>query len=258
MKPLKQWVVWRYERRDGKPTKVPYCFLNGRWVRAATNKPNQWLTLEELFIAYDRRKRSEGFDGLGFVFAKDGGIVGVDLDWKGWAGEGVPLEAQTIVDRLNSYTEWSPSRKGCHILLRGKLPDGIGNRKQLAPGVDLEVYDHGRFFTMTGERWEGPTDLEDRQAELEDLLAELFPPREKGAHKGVSQPVDLDDTALLERMFQSKHGADIRRLWEGDISGYPSQSEADFALAGHLMWWTGNDTSRADRLFRQSGLFRAK
>ncbi|MFX7540903.1 hypothetical protein ABTJ80_20890, partial [Acinetobacter baumannii] len=82
--------------------------------------------------------------------------------------------------------------------------DGIGNRKQLAPGVDLEVYDHGRFFTMTGERWEGPTDLEDRQAELEDLLAELFAPPQSGVKLGgVSQPVALDDTALLERMFKS-------------------------------------------------------
>lgn len=251
LRPLKQWVLWRFVVRDGKPTKTPYQ-PSGK--AAKSNDPATWVDFESAVKALERGN----FDGAGFVFAKDGGIVGLDLDWKAWAGEGVPLEAQTIVDRLNSYTEWSPSRKGCHILLRGKLPDGIGNRKQLAPGVDLEVYDHGRFFTMTGERWEGPTDLEDRRAQLEALLAELFPPREKGAHKGVSQPVDLDDTALLERMFQSKHGADIRRLWQGDISGYESHSEADLALASHLLWWTGNDTSRADRLFRQSGLFRAK
>lgn len=112
---------------------------------------------------------------------------------------------------------------------------------------------------MTGERWEGPTDLEDRQAELEALLAELFAPPQSGVKLGgVSQPVALDDTALLERMFRSKHGGDIRRLWEGDTSGYESHSEADLALAGHLMWWTGNDTGRADRLFRQSGLYRPK
>ena len=257
--PLKHWVLWRYVGRNGKPTKLPY---QSPRLFAKSSDPSTWMD----FTSAVRVFQQGGFDGLGFVFSKDSGIVGVDLDWKTWAGEGVPLEAQTIVDRLNSYTEWSPSGKGCHILLRGKLPEGIGNRKQLAPGVDLEVYDHGRFFTMTGERWEGPTDLEDRQAQLEALLAELFPPREKEAHKSAqpkeayksTQTVDLDDPALLERMFQSKHGADIRRLWEGDISGYASHSEADLALAGHLMWWTGNDPSRADRLFRQSGLYRSK
>jgi hypothetical protein len=245
-------VLWRYEVRGGEKTKVPFRPSS---VKAKSNDPATWVDFESAVKAFERG----GFDGVGFVFAKDGGIVGVDLDWKGWAGEGVPLEVQTIVDRLNSYTEWSPSRKGCHILLRGKLPAGIGKKEHLAPGVDLEVYDRVRFFTVTGERWEGyPADLEERQAELEALLAELFPPREKGKLKGVSQPVALDDSTLLERMFKSKHGGNIRRLWEGDISGYASHSEADFALAGHLMWWTGNDTSRADRLFRQSGLYRPK
>ena len=171
--PLKQWVLWRYVVRDGKPTKAP--FQPSGWV-AKSNDPATWVDFESAVRAFERG----GFDGVGFVFAKDGGLVGVDLDWKDWAGEGVPLKVQTIVNRLNSYTEWSPSRKGCHILLKGKRPAGIGKKEHLAPGVGLEVYDSGRFFTVTGERWEGyPADLEERQAELEALLAELFPPRER-------------------------------------------------------------------------------
>lgn len=252
LKPLKQWMVWRFVERDGKRTKAPYQ-SNGKLAK--TNDPTTWGTLEAALTALETHR----MDGLGFVFAQDGSIVGVDLDWKTWSGEGVPPEAQTVIDRLNSYTEWSPSRRGCHILLRGHLPPGVGNRKQLAPDVELEVYDHGRFFTMTGERWEGPTDLEDRQAELEALLLELFPPRvEPQETPKPTLPTNLDDGALLEHMFASKHGADIRRLYEGNTDGYASHSAADLALAGHLMWWTGNDTGRADRLFRQSGLYRPK
>ncbi len=52
---------------------------------------------------------------------------------------------------------------------------------------------------------------------------------------------------------------DRAALWRGEWQGrYPSQSEADMALAGHLMWRTGNDLALADRLFRRSGLFRKK
>ncbi|MCX7601463.1 MAG: hypothetical protein N2Z75_05915 [Meiothermus sp.] len=252
---LPQWVVWRYEEREGKRTKLPYRPHPQHRAKAKANDPATWGTLEAALTALETHR----MDGLGFVFAQDGGIVGIDLDWKTWSGEGVPPEAKAIVDRLDSYTEWSPSRRGCHILLRGHLPPGVGNRKQLAPDVELEVYDHGRFFTMTGERWEGPTDLEDRQAELEALLLELFPPRvEPQETPKPTLPTNLDDGALLEHMFASKHGADIRRLYEGNTDGYASHSEADLALAGHLMWWTGNDTGRADRLFRQSGLYRPK
>ncbi|MER3407664.1 MAG: hypothetical protein C4292_02435, partial [Nitrososphaera sp.] len=70
--------------------------------------------------------------------------------------------------------------------------------------------------------------------------------------------MDLADHELLERMFASKAGGDIRRLWDGDWGGYPSQSEGDLALISHLLWWCGGDTARADALFRQSGLYRPK
>jgi len=256
LRPLPQWVVWRYEEREGKRTKLPYRPHPQHRAKAKANDPATWGTLEAALTALETHK----MEGLGFVFAQDGGIVGVDLDWKGHTGEGIPLEAQTVIDRLNSYTEWSPSRKGAHILLRGHLPPGVGNRKELAPGVELEVYDQGRYFTMTGERWEGyPQDLEDRQSELEALLLELFPPKVKpSVAPRPTLPVDLDDGALLERMFAAKNGAGLRRLWEGDTSGYPSQSEADLALASSLMWWCGNDRNRADALFRKSGLYREK
>ncbi|PZA08721.1 hypothetical protein DNA98_01355 [Meiothermus sp. Pnk-1] len=242
----RRWVVWRYVERDGKQTKVPF---QPDEKPARSNDPTTWHTLEEC------RKALQGgrFDGLGFVLGD--GITGIDLDWKEYPGEGVPTEARTIVDRLDSYVEWSPSGKGCHILLHGKLPEGCRNRKKLAPGVELEVYDKGRFFTFTAEHWEGyPDDLQECQAELEALLADLGVLSTTPA----PHPVALDDQALLEKMFQAENGANIRRLWQGDTSGYSSQSEADLALCSHLLWWTNNDDGRADRLFRQSGLYRPK
>jgi len=253
LRPLRRWVLWRLVERDGRPTKVPFQ-PNGRLAKA--NDPKTWATLWEAFRALE----SGRYAGLGFVLGD--GITGVDLDWKEWEGEGVPPEALAIVERLASYTEWSPSGKGCHILLKGKLPEGSANRKALAPGVNLEVYDSGRFFTFTGQRWEAsPHDLEERQEALEALARELLrrevqkaPPPPKGG------PLELSDAELLDRMFSSANGARLRALWNGEwrALGYSSQSEADLALAGALMFWCGNDKARADRLFRQSGLYRPK
>ena len=47
-------------------------------------------------------------------------------------------------------------------------------------------------------------------------------------------------------------------LWAGDTSGYPSHSEADLALANHLVFWCDGDPDLMDQLFRQSALYRAK
>jgi putative DNA primase/helicase len=60
-------------------------------------------------------------------------------------------------------------------------------------------------------------------------------------------------------MFASRHGQAIRRLFEGDTSAYEGDdSRADLALCAHLAFWTGNDRSRIDTLFRASGLYREK
>jgi hypothetical protein len=68
----------------------------------------------------------------------------------------------------------------------------------------------------------------------------------------------LDDRELLERAFAARNGAKFRALWEGDRSGYGSESEADQALVRLIAFWTGPDPGRIDWLFRQSALVREK
>jgi primase-polymerase (primpol)-like protein len=50
---------------------------------------------------------------------------------------------------------------------------------------------------------------------------------------------------------RAANGEKFAKLWSGDVSGYPSQSEADLALCGILAFWT-RDRAQIDRLFRQS------
>jgi putative DNA primase/helicase len=74
MKDLRQWVCWRIEERDGKPTKVPYSPLTGR--RADSTDPQTWASYDEVVNAY----REHGHHGIGFVFTPEDGLCGVDLD----------------------------------------------------------------------------------------------------------------------------------------------------------------------------------
>ena len=67
----------------------------------------------------------------------------------------------------------------------------------------------------------------------------------------------MTDSQVLELTRRAKNAAKFERLWTGDTSEYLSHSEADLALLGKLAFYT-QDASQLDRLFRQSGLYRAK
>jgi putative DNA primase/helicase len=240
-----QWVTWRLEQRDGKATKVPHT-VEGR--RASTTDSATWASFEQVNAA-------AGFDGIGYVFAKDDPFVGFDFDDCREPDTGY-LRGWTVgyVQLLDSYCEVSPSGTGVKVWVRGQLPFN-GKRKE-----EVEVYSASRFFTVTGEHVAGtPTTIEDRQAEVAAIANVLFPPPSpNGKPPSAPKPVDVGDEELLVRMFAAKNGDRIGRLWAGDISAHHSHSEADAALCAHLAFWTDRDPARMDALFRRSGLMRAK
>lgn len=244
LRALDQWVVWKAEERDGKTTKLPYR-ADGSGLASSTDT-GTWATFEAALAA----RQALALDGVGFVFSEDDPYAGVDLD------QGLSEADRAAIQlALNSYAEISPSGNGVHVIVRASLSGHGRNRKG-----PFEVYDRGRYFTVTGDRVRGmPATIEERQAELEAVLEQYLPKLPaytQATH--ASQPVDLDDRDLLERAFAASNGAKFRRLWEGDSTGYESQSEADQALANMLAFWTGRDPYRIDRLFRASRLYRPK
>lgn len=71
--------------------------------------------------------------------------------------------AAEVLDELDSYTEFSPSGRGLHVLARAELPPG-GRRKGR-----VEMYDRGRFFTVTGRHLPGtPRGIEERTGAASD------------------------------------------------------------------------------------------
>jgi hypothetical protein len=253
-----QWVVWCFESRDGKETKVPYN-AKASSVRASATDPETWASYE-LAVS---TARMEDVDGIGFVFAEDDHFAGLDLD--GCFDERGELhpDAARIVDTLDSYSERSPSRTGLHVIVRAHL--GLNghprNRTDKVPwGGGIEVYSERRFFTVTGDRLEDTPDLVlDRQEELDDLLAELLPAPTRNGKPPPSLRMSVrSDSEVLARAFAARNGPKLMALYRGDRSGYGSDSQSDQALVSALAFWTGPDPGQLDRLFRGSGLMRDK
>jgi hypothetical protein len=257
LKELRQWLVWRFEQRDERWTKVPYRTA-GR--RASTTDPSTWSSFEDAIAAYE----DETFDGVGFVFSEDDPFCGIDLDHCLDETNMVQEWADVYVKRLDSYTEFSPSGRGLHIISRAVLP-GAGLNRKIDGEHRVEVYDKEKFFTFTGDVFHD-SEIRDLQDEVAKLYAELTPDKKEKEKKeekeegAAPEPAEstLADEQLLERARTAKNGEKFKRLYdEGDVSGYDSQSEADLALVALLLFWTP-DTEQVDQLFRRSRLMRDK
>lgn len=264
-----QWVVWRYELdKDRKKwTKVLYRASNPK-ANAKHNDSSTWSSFETAWKAYGRGKDSKGparLDGIGYVFSPDDPFTGADLDNCLDERGKVLRWARPYFDRLSgTYGEISPSGRGVKFVGMGKLPD-TGHRK---PGLGpdktgaVELYDCTRFFTITGNLHpEAADELADVQAAVDAIHAELWPPRAKSkatAPRPVQATPLPDDEDLLLKAKAAQNGAKFSALFDGDISGYGSHSEADLALCDKLGWWWGLDAEAVDRMFRRSGLYRDK
>jgi len=262
LKSLDQWVLWRYVTRNGKPTKVPFDATT--FGLAKPNDPSTWSTYET--AVQSLQANIAKFDGIGLMFREHGGLVGVDLDDCINDDGKLSVLAAEIVEKFATYTEISPSGKGLKLFCQGKLQitgTGVRNVK-----LGVEVYQRGRYFTVTGQSWPGtPNTLADRGPELFDLLEKIQPAVRRRAKPAqlvnVRAVLSATDEDILRRAMSATNGDKLRRLYSGDTSEYATadndgHSEADLALVSKLAFWTGPDAARLDSLFRGSGLMRPK
>ncbi|MDL5143119.1 phage/plasmid primase, P4 family [Bacillus atrophaeus] len=253
LKNAPQWILWRSEERNGKKTKVPYQ-IDGNMAQSSNKRT--WSTFTTILKFFNQQE----YDGIGFMFSKDDPFIGIDIDHCVEAGVLSPF-AQEIVDTIGSYTEYSPSGEGVHIIAKGKLPlrgPGTG-RKNTDKG--LEVYRHGRYFTFTGHSLDiGP--VEERTEEIKVLFDQYLTDKEeaKPVTPKTGTPTDissLSNKEIWERMFNSKNGKNIQDLFNGHLIN-DDHSSTDMALCNHLAFWTDKDVAKMDSMFRESELFREK
>ncbi|MEI6280959.1 MAG: hypothetical protein WCP17_03110 [bacterium] len=251
-----RWLEFRHELINGRMTKVPY-HPNG--FKADTTDPSTWSTYEKVSTELDNG--SNGFDGLGIVFC-DGMFGGVDIDHVLVDGEIIHPQRETIIkflEQVNTYTEISPSGTGLHVYFGTAQPFfPVANKK-----IPFEYYTKGRYFTVTGNSYhQKPKQIRvfETTEEVVDVLSIIGYPWGKKA-KTITKKNDvntvslLSDDKLLKKMFSSKNGSAIKKLYDGDISKYNGDdSGADMALCSHLAFWTGNNEEQIERIWLSSPL----
>lgn len=246
-----QCCVWNLEKRKGRNTKVPYNPITGR--HAYVDNPETFVDFETAVNAVSN------YSGIGIRV--NGRIIAIDLDHCIENGQLLSW-AKEIVERFNNtYIEISPSGTGIRIL--ALMPEGYtydSSTFYIKKG-NVEVYVAGatnRFVTLTGNVYQ-KADVTEQSTAMEWLLDTHMKRKQPISNNPISNRDSyLSDERVIEVAMNAVNSAKFTKLWNGDITGYPSNSEADSALCSMLAFYCNGNKEQIGRLFRQSGLYRPK
>lgn len=234
-----QWVCWKLEDIGAKkPTKIPYNPKTS--YPANVNDPNTWTSFEEAFNAFN----IGGYSGLGFVFCEADPYTFIDLD--DTEGDQAAFERQIrIFKEFDSYSEISPSGKGLHIIVKGKIP--AGRRRS-----HIEIYSSQRYATMTGNV-HNIKPIEERQSLVSQLWEQMGGSINTNAYTGDDKEPASDNDIIIKAL-NAVNGDKFEKLLNGKWQEfYSSQSEADLSFIDIVAFYTQNKAQVA-RIFRASAL----
>lgn len=188
------WVGYRKQLRGDKITKVPIDPATGKGAKA--NDPTTWNTYQAACAAVDQYQ----LDGIGIQLGNVRGLglddtvlVGIDFDHVIDGSGQLQPYAQEIINALDSYTEYSPSGSGLHVLCFASADAVEDMRNGHSDGHELELYTRDRYFTITGKPYGTPKDINKRDNVLHQLHGHYFKPKEQPTEKAPS-PVVMPST----------------------------------------------------------------
>ena len=217
-------------------------------------------------------------DGIGIQALKHLNLFLIDLDHvKDAEGKLTPL-AQEFIQSLQTYTEYSPSGTGIHMIGYADIDENRAIRKD-----NVEVYSAKHFITLTGNVVEGvPIKVcskKDATPAINELIKKYLPnstttpnnyftqqkidfiypdePNELGLD---NQTIIKKCSAMFERKKEQYNNLNIfdELYYFGNWEPFfTSQSEADLFLTGRLKFFT-TSPKQVDDLFRESALMRDK
>ena len=209
---VRQWHCWK----NVNGTKIP---VQADGSAAKSNDPTTWTDFETAVDA------SQFHSGLAFEISEP--WTGIDLDdcldengIKPWC-----LEILCRFDGIG-FAEVSPSGNGIKILTRGRKPAGSRSQKKFDEG-GIECYDNRRFWTITGDLYNGQDEIGDGQDAI-NWLCETFLSTEK---KSLPAPV----LPVVPR----QSGSSLEKRVESYLQSVPQAADGErnrsaFSIAGHL------------------------
>lgn len=227
LKAYPKWAVWKGEpRNNGKISKPPINPKTGRY--AEVDDPSTFSTFAEAKKAFE----TGDYDGIGILVykRKKQSILGVDID-DCIFGDKLTSKAEQIVGHLRTYTEKSPYDKGVRCIGVTQNPLTLAGCRR----DKVELYTHNHFLTITGHRL-NDNPLRDCEKAFKEVHAQYI---------GKIQPTK--NNSLLEELRHSP-------LFNGDISAYDSESEADLDLCRMICRNGITDPQAIDSIFKESGL----
>lgn len=255
---IPQFVSWTLTN-DGK--KIPLNPNNGKPAKA--NDTSTWSD-------YSKATQINGNIGIELGL----GIGGIDIDDCIQPDGTLSDMATDILNIMNTYAESSPSGKGLHLLFRyeGFIVFDNGKLGRRDDSLGLELYIGQHFLTVTGKPFGEIKAIATRTDEILEVYKKYLSKEERTPTININvetkepvlipepeqsepkQTIIYDTKKLWAVMFKAKNGEEIRKLHDGDISKYPSQSEADMAMANFLAFWCKCDKSLMLAMFNETVL----
>jgi len=214
-----QWLLWKFEAKEGqvKPGKIPYYVMGGRRTGGqGDDRDRQRLaTLAVVRRAYERG----GWSGIGFAFLPDDGLIGIDIDGAIDPETGAVTDrCANIIKACASFTEYSPSGKGVHIIVQGTTETNKSN------DIGLEVFCGCQFFTFTANRYP-------------DTVADVVP-IDEGVLKRLHTTInDAKEAARNKARAQTAPPPASAPAAQPDSSGSDDFKKVNEAAMGALQVW---------------------
>ena len=158
IKNLRRWICYNIEidNETGEKKKTPRNAITGGYARS--NDPLTWTSFDIALLGCIKY----GFVGLGFMLGEDTSTgtryFGIDLDnhedkvtgEKPMTKEEFVEFAREFINGLNSYTEYSHSGQGVHIICKGNLPEGFFDifHKLKENGIKFVVASGRPYYTL--------------------------------------------------------------------------------------------------------------
>ena len=256
LKGYKNWVCWQAYPDPKSHSGISKKPINPRTGGfAMPNNSDTWSDFETAV------RESAKYSGIGFMFSNSP-FFGVDLDdmpndIQDYQNGGTDNIISEFVNTLQSYTEFSQSKTGVHIICKGTLPEGRRKAKNDSGG--FEMYENGRFFVVTGNYCSEYGYINDCTESVKPLHSKYLGKTAEPKPNRQNITVNLNSVDdIVRAACSAKNGSLFKALYSGDFSAYSSHSEADMAFCNMLAFWCGCDSEKMDAIFRQSGLMRDK